>query len=379
MIKKLVVMAIAVLLAGGAWLWHRSHRPPLEVWLATAHYGTVEALVSNTRAGTVKACRRSRLSMPIGGVVDKLWIDEGDSVEKGQLLLELWNRDRRADLAQARATWQAAMHERERACLLADFKRRKAERTQKLEARKLTSEETVDNALTEAESQAWACAVTRDQEAVANARLEFQQAILERSQLRAPFAGVVAEINGEIGEYVTPSPPGVPTPPAVDIIDYACLYVSAPIDEVDAGLLRVGQPARVTLDAFRDRQIEGELERIAPYVLDLEKQARTVDIDVRLKAVPEDMTLLVGYSADITVVLERREQVLRIPSEALMQGNQVWVLDASGSLHRHQLQIGIANWSFTEVLDGLAEGDQLVRSPDQPGIAEGIEAVGARD
>lgn len=378
--KKLVLVIALALIAAGLWWWRTATRPPLEVWVSPVATGLVEQTVANTRAGTIAACRRSRLSMPIGGVVDRLLVDEGAEVEQGQLLLELWNRDHRADLAQAEATWQAASHERERTCLMADLKGRSAERLQQLAARNLTSREAVDNAVTEAESQRWACAGARDQEAVAEARREFQQAILERTQLRAPFAGVVATINGEVGEYVTPSPPGVPTPPAIDLIDYGCLYVTAPIDEVDAGRLRPGLPARVTLDAFRDLAIDGVVTRIAPFVQELEKQARTVDIDVRIEGIPRDVALLVGYSADITVVLEQRDAVLRIPTEALLPGDRVWVLDAgSGTLQQRQLRTGIGDWSWTEVLDGLAEGERVVRSPDRPGIVEGAQAVGVDD
>ncbi len=378
--KKLALLLALALLGGGLWWWRTAHRPPLEVWAAAATEGLVEETVSNTRAGTITACRRSKLSMPTGGVVDQLLVDEGAQVEQGQLLLELWNQDRRADLAQAQATWQAARHDRERTCLLAELKRRNADRLQQLADRKLTSREAVDNAVTEAESQQWGCESARDQEAVAQARQQFQQATLERTQLRAPFAGVVATINGEVGEYVTPSPPGVPTPPAVDLIDYSCLYVTAPIDEVDAGRLRPGLPARVTLDAFRDVVIEGTVTRIAPFVEEFEKQARTVDIDVQIARVPDEVALLVGYSADITIVLAQRESVLRVPTEALLPGNRVWVIDAaSGTLTQRQLQTGIGNWSWTEVRQGLVEGDRVVRSPDQPGIAEGVLATGADD
>ena len=69
-------------------------KPPPEVSLHTVSRGVVENTVSNTRAGTVDACRRSKLSLPIGGRVDALHVDEGDSVEEGQVLLSLWNKDR---------------------------------------------------------------------------------------------------------------------------------------------------------------------------------------------------------------------------------------------------------------------------------------------
>jgi HlyD family secretion protein len=186
----------------------------------------------------------------------------------------------------------------------------------------------------------------------------------------------VAEINGEIGEYVTPSPPGVATPPAVDLIDYSCLYITAPIDEVDAGVLSVGLPARLSLDAFREEHFEGRLTRIAPYVLDLEKQARTVEIDVVFDDPAVQRRLLVGYSADIDIILDTREDVLRVPTEAVMEGNRVYRFNRdTGALESVDISVGISNWNFTEVLDGLSEGQEIVLSLDEPGLDEGVVVV----
>ena len=198
----------------------------------------------------------------------------------------------------------------------------------------------------------------------------------EETYLRAPFTGIVAEINGEIGEYVTPSPPGVATPPAVDLIDYSCLYITAPIDEVDAGALRVGLPARLSLDAFRGEYFSGRLSRIAPYVLDLQKQARTVEIDVVFDDPAVRERLLVGYSADIEVVLAEHAQVLRIPTEAVLEGNRLLIyLPATGTLEERQIKTGLHNWKFTEVVEGVAEGEQVVVSVDRDGVEHGARAV----
>jgi len=374
--KKIVAVAVvgAVLIAIFAWRQLNETTP--QVWVAPVVKGTVEATVSNTRAGTIKACRRSKLSMSTGGAVDQLLVKEGDKVTEGQLLLELWNDDLIASVAQAEKTIQARQHERQQACLLAEFNRREAERKKTLLKRELTSEEAVDNAVTTARSQQQACEVSRDQESVAKAQLALQQALLERTQLRAPFDGVIAKINGEVGEYVTPSPPGVATPPAVDLIDYSCLFVTAPIDEIDASQVQIGLPVLVTLDAFRGREFAGEVVRIAPYVTDIEKQARTVEVEVQLAESPEEVVLLVGYSADITVILQRKDGVLRIPTESILPGNQVWVLDKDD--HRLQLrtlETGIGNWTYTEVIKGINEDELVVRSPDATGIAEGAEAV----
>jgi len=378
--KKVIAVAVIGVLLIGVFSWRQANESKPQVWVAPVVKGAVEATVSNTRAGTIKACRRSKLSMSSGGVVDQLLVKEGDKVSEGQLLLELWNDDLIANIGQAEKTIRARQHERKQACLMAEFNRREADRKKTLLERKLASEEAVDNAVTTAKSQQQMCEVARDHEGVAKANLALQEALLERTQLRAPFEGVIAEINGEVGEFVTPSPPGVATPPAVDLIDYSCLYVTAPIDEIDASQVKLGLPVLVTLDAFRGRELTGEVVRIAPFVTDIEKQARTVEVEVKLTELPDDVVLLVGYSADITVILQRKQQVLQIPTEAILPGDQVWVLDEDSSqLQLRTLTTGIGNWTFTEVLEGLAEGELVVRSPDAAGIEEGVEAEAIHD
>lgn len=377
--KKLALILFVAAFIIGAIIWQM--RPePLSVWVSKTEYGEVEQTVANTRAGTIKACRRSKLSMPLGGVVDKLLVKKGDAVVAGQLLLELWNRDHYAGVEQAKAALDAAEHSQQQVCTLAERSKRESKRTQSLLDSKLIAIDVADNAQSNAFAQQGACASAKAQVTSARANVDMQRAVLERFQLRAPFDGIVAEINGEIGEYVTPSPPGVITPPAIDLIDTSCLYATAPIDEVDAAGLRLGMPVKITLDAFRDRIFNGKLTRIAPYVLDLEKQARTVEVDVRFDEVPTDVVLLIGYSADVTIVLKNEPRTLRIPTEALVNNNEAWVLEQTtdgkpGKLGKRTLTPGISNFTYTEIRTGLKEGELVVRSPDQAGIAEGAAAT----
>ena len=370
--KKLIALIIVLGLAVAA-IWYAGRQPPPVVVLHTVARGTVEKTVSNTRAGTVDACRRSKLSMPVGGRVDQLLVDEGDTVAAGQVLLSLWNKDRKAMTAQAEAQLLAARHGAEKMCVEAANAEREARRLETLLEKRLASREATELGRTRAEASSFACQAARDEEQVAQANLQMNQVMLDETYLRAPFGGVVAEINGEIGEYVTPSPPGVATPPAIDLIDYSCLYVNAPIDEVDAGELDGGLPARVSLDAFRGETFTGRLDRIAPYVLDLEKQARTVEIDVVFDDPGVRSRLLVGYSADIDIILETRGDVLRVPTEAVMEDDRVYRYDrASGRLDLVSITVGISNWNFTEVTGGLQAGDEIVLSLDEPGLAAGV-------
>lgn len=374
-VKKLVAVLAVVVIAISV-ISYMGRKPPPEVLLYTVVRGTVEKSVSNTRAGTVDACRRSKLSMPMGGRVDELHVDEGDEVKKGQVLLSLWNKDRLAMQSQASAQLQVARHNAKKICVEAENAAREARRLETLLERKLASREATELGRTRAQSSSFACQAAQDEEQVAQANLDVNNVLLEETFLRAPFAGVVAKINGEIGEYVTPSPPGVATPPAVDLIDYSCLYVTAPIDEVDAGELRKGLPARVSLDAFRGEHFPGTVDRIAPYVLDFEKQARTVEIDVVLDDPSVRERLLVGYSADIDIILETHADVLRVPTEAVMENDQVYRYNRdSGTLELITIEVGLRNWNFTEVTDQLQIGDEIVLSLDVPDLADGLEVV----
>ncbi len=376
-VKKVIAALVAIALAAVG-IWYAGREPPPEVSLHKVSRGTVEKTVSNTRAGTVEACRRSKLSMPIGGRVDELHVDEGDTVEVGQVLLSLWNKDRKAMTAQAQAQLLAARHSAQKMCVEAANAEREAKRLETLLVKGLASMEATELGRTRAQGSRFGCQAAKDEEQVAQAILQMNQVLLEETYLRAPFAGVIAEINGEIGEYVTPSPPGVATPPAVDLIDYSCLYVTAPIDEVDAGELNEGLPARLSLDAFRGETFRGKLDRIAPYVLDLERQARTVEIDVLFDDPDIKARLLVGYSADIDIILETHNNVLRVPTEAVMEDDQVYRYNrGSGTLELISITVGISNWSFTEVTEGLDAGDEIVLSLDQPGLAAGIAVVPA--
>jgi HlyD family secretion protein len=192
----------------------------------------------------------------------------------------------------------------------------------------------------------------------------------------------VAKITGELGEYSTPSPPGVATPPAIDLIDASCLYVKAPMDEVDGPRVRAGQPVRVSIDAIPGRHFAGHVRRVAPYVLALEKQARTVDVEVDFDTPAEAAGLLVGYSTDVEIVLDTRESVLRIPTSAIRSGNTVLLLGADGVLEERAIQTGLANWEYSEVRSGLAEGDRVVTSLARDGVVPGArveaEAAAAR-
>lgn len=372
---RLVFAALVLaLLAAAGWRWTRQE--PIAVTVTHIERGTVEATVANTRAGTVKACRRARLAPPAGGQIARLMVREGERVRAGQVLLELWSADLAAQEKLTRQQLNSAQARIHEACTVAAQFEREAARARQLKTRGFISEARLDQVQSEAGARQAACEAARADVGQARERINVALAGLERTQLRAPFAGIVAEVTGELGEFTTPSPPGIPTPPAIDLIDDTCLFVSAPIDEVDAPQVRVGMEARITLDAMAGRHFAGKVQRIAPYVLDLEKQARTVEVEVQFDDPAAAQGLLVGYSADVEIVHARREGVSRIPTAALLDGSKVLVIGAGdGIVEERQVRTGLTNWEYTEVSGGLKEGDRIVTSLDRAGVKAGARVV----
>lgn len=366
-------MALPLLLGLAAALWWWNRPQPLAVRLLSVERGAVETLVANTRAGTLKACRRTQLSFNLGGRVGERLVEEGQRVAAGEVLMRLRQDELQARLQEVEARLQGQTNQREQRCLQAELEQRDHQRLAQLRARQLVAEDRVDQSATRARLSALACSGAAVAIRETEASLTLQRALLDQATLRAPFAGIVAEINGEVGEFVTPSPPGIPTPPAVDLIDDSCLYVEAPIDEVDAARVKPGMPVRISLDAFRGAHYAGTVSRIAPFVRDLERQARTVDVEVRFDPVPADLVLLTGYSADVEILLQQRPETLRIPTESLLEGGRVLRYDpADGVLREVSLKLGLANWRWSEVLEGLSEGDQILASLEQDGLGDGV-------
>ena len=244
----IATVSVIAIIAGV--VWYMTRPKPVAVILHKVDRGVVEASVANTRAGTVEACERAKMATPTAGQVASIAVDKGDRVRTGQILLSLWNDDLKAELRLAETEVVAAKARIQESCALADSAEREAKRLLKLRQTKLVAEDQVDKAVADAEAKRAACRAVRVTEQESKARVDVARAALERTILRAPFDGIIAEVNAKLGEFVTPSPPGIPTLPAIDLIGEQCLYVSAPIDEVDAPAVRPGQPARITLDAF---------------------------------------------------------------------------------------------------------------------------------
>jgi len=345
---------------------------PIEVQVIAAARGAVEETVTNSRAGTIKARRRAQISPEIGGRAVEVPHREGEKVAKGDVLLRLDPAVLDARTTLSRRELQAAQAQRAEACTSARRAGRELDRLSRLAKDGIISTDALDQAETAVETTRSACEAAAAVVAQAQASIALQERQTSLTVIRAPFDGIVADLSIEVGEYTTPSPPGMPIPPVIDLIDPESVYVSAPMDEVDSARIQPGQPVRLSVDSYPNRDFPGQILRVAPYVLDREEQNRTVEIEAGFTAIPDGVRLLPGTSADVEVILETRENVLRIPTPCLLEGNRVLVVE-NGLLVEKKLTIGLKNWDWTEVRSGLAPGDRVVTSLDRPEVKAGAE------
>ncbi|MFQ5718900.1 MAG: efflux RND transporter periplasmic adaptor subunit [Acidobacteriota bacterium] len=373
------ILVIAVLAALATWAGRRMLvTAPVPVTVFRVEVGRVESTVTNSQAGTVRTRRRARLSPEIGGRIVEIPARAGDTVEAGDVLLRIDDGDLSASRVLAQRDLEASQASKKESCLARDFAQREWQRQRDLFAEGIISANSLDRLDSQHKRQAAACTAAGAAVQRARAALRVAEARLRKTVLRAPFSGVVADVFSELGEYVSPSPPGVPVPPVLDLIQPGSIYISAPMDEVDAERVRAGLRVRVTLDPFPGREFYGTLTRVAPFVLDVEEQNRTFEVEAELENKDLAMRLMPGTSADIEVILDAVDHVLRIPAYALLADTHVLVVE-DGKLVSRPVETGRSNWEYVEVTSGLVEDEPVVVSLDRPEVIAGAPAFIERE
>jgi HlyD family secretion protein len=347
---------------------------PVPVTVYKVGRGRVEDTVVNSRAGTIKSRLRARMSPGIAGLVTDIPSKKGSRVKRDDVLLRLDDSEHRAQVQLARSSLEGARSAARQALLQAEQAQREWKRTEALAQSQVTSETLIDQDHTRALATEAAGAVAQARIHETEASLEAAQAILAKTTMKAPFDGVVLDVTTEVGEWISPSPPGVYIPPVVDLIDPASLYLSAPIDEADVARIKRGLAVRITLDAFRGKSFAGTLTYVSSFVETRQEQNRTLEVEAEFTDHPLPDNLLPGLSADLEVILDARDDVLRIPTYALMEGSRVMVIQ-DDRLVKRPVTAGLHNWKYTEITLGLAEGERVVVSLDRPEVTPGARIV----
>jgi len=337
---------------------------PIDVDVYDVAKGSVEDAVTNSRAGTVRSRHRAQLGVELPGKVARIPHREGSHVEKGNLLLELDTTTARMELQLAERDLDAARATVVSAEASAALANQAYERAVALNKQGLISEQDFDQATSRREVATSELAAARAHERRARTAIGLARDRLDHLRIVAPFDGVITQRFVEVGEAVTIGQP------ALEIMSSRELYVSAPIDEIDIGRIESGLRARVTLDPYRGVEWEGVVTRVAPYLDDVLEQNRTLEIEVDLR--PDDALPWPkpGTSADVEVILDRRDDVLRVPTLSVIEGKRVLVA-RNGRAVDTDVEIGLKNWVWTEVRSGLSAGDAVITNLDQQGLRPG--------
>ncbi|HHN94246.1 MAG TPA: efflux RND transporter periplasmic adaptor subunit [Anaerolineae bacterium] len=195
----------------------------------------------------------------------------------------------------------------------------------------------------------------------AQAALEMAQLALDNAALRAPFDGLVAQVNVTAGEL----PP--PNRPAIVLLDASQYRVSILVDEMDIGQLKEGQTAEVTLDALPDLTLTGTVERVAPAAT---LEGGVVYYEVEIALDPTTAPIRADMTANATIVVEELDDVLLIPTWAVRvdkDTGQTYVQRRTAAgVERVNVEIGVRYEGQVEVRSGLSEGDVVVLVEESP-------------
>lgn len=352
--KRRILLAAAALAAVVLLIAVVTRPRPVPVRVLIVSPGELRVIVNATTTSTVRSEYEVTLSAQRTGRVTTLAVREGDRVRKGDLIarLDLTEEAVQSEgvLAQSAATYQEA--------------ERAYRRMEELFAKGMIAQQELDTSRRGYE-------VARSQYEAAAGDVRVRR---DYSVIRAPFSGVVATRSTEVGELLLPGKE------IVKIVDPDRIYVLTTIDEVDVGRLRVGQPVKVTVDAFPDERFSGTIRRISPIVSGGKLETRTADVWVSFSR--KDDRVKPGMSADVEVLVTTLAGVLSVPTQALLDRGgkkQVYRLGggkqatgATATAHLTPVEVGESNWAFSEIRSGLSAGDAVVTTPEAEGLRDGV-------
>ncbi len=310
--------------------------PKVEVKHALVSKSFVELTVSTINSGTIEAEKEADLAFGTMGRVAKLNGSLGKKVHADDILAELENADFKAVFIDANNEFA---------------------RSKELFSNGLISKSAMD---------------------MASKNREVARLNLEKTYIRAPFPGLITAFELKVGEFYQTT--RTDTKPVVKLIDLNKRIVKGEIDEVDLYLIKIGQAARVKIPAMKRRVFEAKLKQMVPFVSTAKDQDRTsqiiLEIDIPKENAEENLSLIpVGASADVEIVVDRKDNVLTIPTSALqgLKDNKFVYKIVDGKTVKTEVKIGLSNYDKSEVLEGLVEGDNVLIPGEKYEMAQDLK------
>lgn len=350
-------IVLALLVLGGALALTRRGTDAKEIessLLIKVKRGELEIAVLET--GKVQPREKVEIKSKVAGQVEKVLVDEGDSVKRGQLLLRLDPTDYRREVARAEADVAQAKNAKEFAELNLGRKRRGL-------AERGVSQMDVDAAESDVRAKAASLRTAEVLRQAAQDRLRY-------TQIYSPIGGTVIQRAIEPGEVVTPGIQATFEGRSLMVVgDLSTLLVRAELNQIDVAKVRLGQRVTLTLDALPGKQYEARITKIAPAAQTVKnKDVEVFPVEATLDKV--DHQIKPGMTADARIHVEKRPGVLLLPIEAVAkEGGKslvTKVTPAGGEKKKTdkvEVTIGARNDRELEILSGVTEGETVLIRP----------------
>jgi HlyD family secretion protein len=362
--------------------------------------------LSVVATGSIEPVTTVQLKSKSSGLVQNIYVEEGDRVEEGQILIELDKELLRAQLREAEANRLAVVARQQEAEAdhlsainmkqklgldvnnLEDkvaFHQKQVERYENLSREKLIPHSELEIRERELQEATFSLEALKSEllmqdsrigaaeKAVARVAAEVSQAqaVLDRaaenlrnSTIRSPLTGTVLKRHVEVGDAVSSILQlGSQATLLMTLGDMAEVFFEGRVDETDIGKIFVDQQARVKVDAFRDRPFPGRVLRIAPLG---EEEDNVIGFEVRVSIEDPEQILRAQMSANAEIIIEEKENILLIPENAVVYGKdrntfaEVYDPAEETQSRRVEIEIGISDGTTTELVAGLPEGETVI-------------------
>jgi RND family efflux transporter MFP subunit len=366
--KRFLVVFIILVAAGIGILYSKGLLTPI---LTVQVSGLQNIYPSQTftvlnASGYVVAQRKAAVASKITGRLIALSVEEGSRVKQGEVIARLENEDSRAALNRAQANLNLNRSNLDQAKAELEDAQLNHRRNEQLVARGFVAQSTVD--ASEARYKRAKAVVAAQEAAIraGEAALEEAKVLVEYSNIRAPFDGVVLTKNADIGDIVTPLGAAANAKAAVvTMADMSSLQVEVDVSESNISQVKVGQPCEIRLDAFPDLRFKGVVHMIVPTA---DRTKASVLVKVAFKEI--DPRVLPEMSAKVAFLYreiqpEEEKPLRAVPASAVIsRGGQSAVFVLDGDLvSERAVRTGRRVDTMVEVLDGLGAGDRIVANP----------------
>jgi HlyD family secretion protein len=366
--KIIAVIAVVAVLAVAGFYWLNSKGN--DVKFRTEKISKGDIVQSITASGTVNAVTTVLVGTQVSGTIKNIFVDFNSVVKKGQLIAQIDPAIFDAQVAQARANVLSAKANVEKAVVALADSKRTLNRQKELFAKNLISRSDVDAAETACDTAGTQVSAAKAQQSQTEAALQIAETNLRYASIVSPVNGIVVSRNVDTGQTVAAS---FQTPTLFTIAqDLTKMQIDSSVAEADIGKIQVGQPVEFSVDAYPDSPFQGKVSEIRNAPITVQN---VVTYDVVVKVENPELKLKPGMTANVSIIVSSKKDVLRISNAALRfrppaekrdvaakkgKGSGIWVLE-NEKLKRIAITTGISDGTNTELLSGeIREGQEII-------------------